>query len=110
MAFIPKIDPEFVKKNPFVYAYIVLFVILGFFISAYVETNKGRNEDLIESRRQDNVQYMDIINELKSELKDSDSTNKELNKQTLIYQKAYDKISDKLDSLSRIKKKRWKSQ
>lgn len=98
---LPKINPDFVRKYPFVYAYMMLFIILGFVVSSYIKTNDSRAADCAEARKQDQINYNIQIDALQKRLDKDDSSLSTLYQQLLISNGIIDKLPTKIDSLSK---------
>lgn len=102
MALLPKLNPEFFRKYPGAVYYILVFTIAGYFTSQFVTSSNGRNQDCAEERKQDAVQ----IEALQRRLDKDDSTLTDLYQQLLISHGIIDQLPEKLDSLSRVHKRR----
>jgi|SRR6478609_6731884 len=106
MAFeLPKITPDFIKRNPLIAAFMLICAVAGFFVSSYVKSNDSRNSDCIEARKQDAVFYNSQIFELRVELTRKDSLLNDVYQQLLITHGIINKLPEKLDSIANKKKK-----
>ena len=104
--FIPKINPEFVRKYPYVFLYIVILAIAGYFISSYVSSNDRRNEDCVEARKVDAIQYQNQIDYLRTKIDKQDSTISGLYQTIAIQNGVIEKIPEKVDSLYKSKRRK----
>lgn len=106
MAFLlPKINPDFIRKYPYIFLYIVVLAIAGFFISSYVSSNDRGRTDCIEARKQDAVQYQNQIDYLRAKIDKQDSTITALYQVIAIQNGVIEKIPEKVDSLYKNKKR-----
>lgn len=103
--FLPKINPDFIRKYPYIFLYIVVLAIAGFFISSYVSSNDKRNQDCIEARRQDAIQYQDQIDYLRAKVDKQDSTIIVLNQTIAIQNGVIEQLPDKIKELNKKKRK-----
>lgn len=94
---IPKINAEFVRKYPYVFIYIIVLAIAGFFVSSYVSSNDKSA-----------IQYQNQIDYLRAKIDKQDSVITGLYQMIAIrdgvIERIPDKVGEKVDSIYSSKK------